>query len=117
MFGDYFKNLRKSKDITQKQIADALGKSTMLISGIETGKNGPFTESDLESVANVLSLSEEEKRQLYIEVAKEKGTLPAHLLEYVMSHDEVFCLLEILAQKKLEGTSLTEIVRYAKELE
>lgn len=117
MFGNYFKELRKSKDVTQKQIADAIGKSTMLISGIETGKNGPFTEADLESVSKVLSLSESEKKQLYIEAAKAKGTLPIHLLDYVIKHDEVFCLLEILAQKKLEGTSLTEIVRYAKEIE
>ena len=78
MFGDYFKELRKSKDVTQKQIADAIGKSTMLISGIETGKNGPFTEADLESVSEVLSLSEVEKKQLFIEAAKAKGTLPIH---------------------------------------
>ena len=116
MFGKYFKNLRKSKDVTQKQIANAIGKSIMLISGIETGKNGPFTEEDLESISKTLMLSETEKSQLFIEAAKTKGTLPAYLLDYVICHDDVYDLLEVLAQKNMEGTSLKEIVRYAKEL-
>lgn len=116
MFGTYFKNLRKSKNVTQKQIADAIGKSTMLISGIETGKNSPFVEEDLEIISKVLMLSKIEKSQLFIEAAKAKGTLPVHLLDYVIHHDEVYDLLEVLAQKNLEGIFLKEIVRYAKEL-
>lgn len=116
MFGNFFKNLRKSKNVTQKQIADAIGKSTMLISGIETGKNGPFTEADLELISKTLMLSETEKSQLFIEAAKTKRTLPAYLLDYVASHDDVYTLLEVLAQKNMEGKSLKEIVKYAKEI-
>ncbi len=41
-FGMYFRELRKSKQITQKQLASAIEKTPMLISGIETNKNGPF---------------------------------------------------------------------------
>lgn len=117
MFGKYFKNLRKAKNVTQKQIADAIGKSTMLISGIENGKNGPFTEKDLELISRVLMLSETEKSQLFIEAAKTKGTLPKYLLDYVLCHDDIYELLEVLAQKNMEEKTIKEIVKYAKELE
>lgn len=116
MFGIFFKNLRKSKNVTQKQIANAIGKSTMLISGIETGKNGPFTEADLELISKTLMLSETEKSQLFIEAAKTKRTLPTYLLDYVVCHDDVYDLLEVLAQKNMEGKSLKKIVKYAKEI-
>ena len=64
-FGSYFKNLRKSKHITQQQIANAIGKSKMLVSGVETNKNAPFIDEDLKFIVDVLSLSEEDERKLY----------------------------------------------------
>lgn len=117
MFGKYFKDLRKSKNVTQKQIADAIGKSTMLISGIETGKNGPFAEEDLESISILLRLSKMEKSRLFIEAARTKGTLPTYLLDYVMNNDEIYELLEVLVHKNMRESSLKEIVKYVKELE
>ena len=42
-FGDYFKNLRISKNITQKQIADAIGKNPMLVSNVENNKSTTAT--------------------------------------------------------------------------
>ena len=43
-FGTYFKKLRKAKGITQESVAVAIGKSKMLVSGVESGKNGAFIE-------------------------------------------------------------------------
>ena len=54
-FGTYFRELRRSKKITQKQLAGAIGKTPMLISGIETNKNGPFSDDDLSKIADCKS--------------------------------------------------------------
>lgn len=115
MFGEYFRTLRKNKNITQKQIAEAIGKTPMLISGIETGKNGPFSEEDLEIVSVVLNLDQNEKTDLMKEALKAKGKLPQHLLSYAVMHDEVFLLLETMAVKNLGKESLLRILKIVEE--
>ncbi len=37
----------------------------MLVSNVENGKNGPFSDSDLKKIVTFLELSKEEERQLY----------------------------------------------------
>lgn len=46
LFGSYFKKLRVDKNVTQRQIADVINKKPMLISNVENGKNGPFSDED-----------------------------------------------------------------------
>lgn len=45
-FGSYFRDLRIEKQITQKQIADVIKKKPMLVSNVENGKNGPFSDNE-----------------------------------------------------------------------
>lgn len=64
-FGSYFRDLRIEKQITQKQIADVIKKKPMLVSNVENGKNGPFSDNDLKKIVSFLELSKDEERQLY----------------------------------------------------
>lgn len=114
-FGSYFKNLRKSKHVTQQQIANAIGKSKMLVSGVETNKNAPFIDGDLKLIVEFLGLSEEEERKLYKEVAKARGKLPQYLLNYIIEYDEAYRLLEMCAKKNLGKDSLSQIIQIVKE--
>lgn len=98
-FGSYFKDLRNSKQVTQKQIADAIKKKPMLVSNVENDKNGSFSYGDLKKISIVLSLSDEEKRKLYKEAAKSREKLPKDLQEYIIKLDEACSLLEMLVQK------------------
>ncbi|MCH5264797.1 MAG: helix-turn-helix domain-containing protein [Lachnospiraceae bacterium] len=116
-FGTYFRELRKSKRVTQKQIADAIGKTTMLISGIETSKNGPFSDEDLKVVANFLDLTDVEYKALLIQAANARGKLPPYLLDYISKHSGVYNLLEVLAKKEMDDASLKKIVMYVEEIE
>ena len=114
-FGSYFKNLRESKHITQQQVAAAIGKSKMLVSGVETNKNAPFIDEDLKFIAGVLNLSEEEERKLYKEAAKARGKLPKYLLDYLIESDEAYNLLEMCAKKNLGKDSLSRIMQIMEE--
>ena len=69
-FGSYFRDLRIEKQITQKQIADVIKKKPMLVSNVENGKNGPFSDNDLKKIVSFLELSKDEERQLYKEAGK-----------------------------------------------
>ncbi len=113
IFGVYFRELRKSKQITQRTIAKAIGKSTMLISGVETSKNGPFSNDDLQIIADCLSLSQDEYVDLQIQAAKARGMLPPHMTDYIAEHDGVYKLLEILVQREMDEKSLIKLRTYA----
>ena len=51
----------------------------MLVSNVENGKNGPFSDNDLKKIVSFLELSKDEERQLYKEAAKARGKLPQEM--------------------------------------
>ena len=115
-FGEYFKKLRKDKDCTQEQIARMIGKSTMLISGVETEKNGPFLDKDLEIISNGLSLSESERKELFWAAAKARNKLPPHVSEYVMRHKDAILILEMMEKNNMNEASLKRVVKFMEEI-
>ena len=100
-FGSYFRNLRIEKQITQKQIADVIKKKPMLVSNVENGKNGPFSDNDLKKIVSFLELSKDEERQLYKEAAKARGKLPQEMQAYIIKTTK-----RITCSKHLQETSL-----------
>ena len=106
-FGSYFRDLRIEKQITQKQIADVIKKKPMLVSNVENGKNGPFSDNDLKKIVSFLELSKDEERQLYKEAAKAQA--------YIIKNDEAYYLLETLARNELGSESLSQIIQMVEE--
>jgi transcriptional regulator with XRE-family HTH domain len=111
-FGSYFRELRKSKHKTQEEIAVAIGKSKMLISGVETGRNQSFAESDIEKICKTLELTDVEKKELFLRAAKARGTLPAVINEYLFEHDDLTLMISNMASEKVNGDSLDRIIKY-----
>ncbi len=114
-FGAYFRYLRKEKRVTQKQVADVIKKKPMLVSNIENGKNGPFSDNDLKKIIIFLELSKEEERQLYKEAAKARGKLPQEMQAYIIENDEAYYLLETLTRNELGRESLSQIIQMVEE--
>ena len=113
--GSYFRDLRIEKKVTQKQIADAIKKKPMLVSNVENGKNGPFSDNDLKKIATFLELSKKEERQLYKEAAKARGQLPQEMQAYIIKNDEAYYLLETLARNELGKDALSQIIQMVEE--
>ena len=114
-FGKYFKSLRIKKNIRQKEIADCIGKSAMLVSGVENEKNGPFIEEDLIKISRCLGLSKKEEELLFIEAAIERGTLPGYLAQYMIQYRESYKLLAVLKEKKYKNKDISELIRKLEE--
>ena len=55
-FGRRLRQLRRQKDLTQEQLAEALGVSTEFVSNMERGINAPSFET-LEKIANALDVT------------------------------------------------------------
>lgn len=56
-FNDRFKELRKEKDLSQKELGDILGYSESTISLYESGKREPKNAGDLIKIANFFDVS------------------------------------------------------------
>jgi transcriptional regulator with XRE-family HTH domain len=115
-FGVYFKKLRNEKKMTQQQIADAIGKSKMLVSGVETNKNGPFLDMDLELISKAMGLSDKEKKELMIEASKGRKKLPEDIWDYVVQNKEAYEILEVATERKFNKKTLMKILEYSKEI-
>lgn len=114
-FGTYFKKLRKAKGITQESVAVAIGKSKMLVSGVESGKNGAFIEADLWKISKCLSLNEEEKSALFAQASIARKCFPDYMMKYIAKHDDVYRLLEMISEYNLDTNHIKEIQRYVEE--
>lgn len=111
-FGNYFRALRVAKGRTQAQIAKIIGKSKMLVSGIETNKNGPFNEMDLKKISKALDLTEMEKKKLSFEAAKARNKLPSHISKYVMRNEVAVEVLDVMVQNNFNNNALKKVIKY-----
>ena len=115
-FGLYFRELRVKKGFTQAQIAEAIGKTRMLVSGVETEKNGPFSECDLDKIAIALCLDDAEKKDLMYQAACSKNTIPADLMTYLNGHRNAFLLFELMERNQMNNELVQKLLEYAEEL-
>ena len=109
-FGEYFKNLRTSKNKTQAEIAEMINKTTMLVCGVEKGKNGPFSDEDLKKISKELDLSEKEKQELFIQAAIAHRGIPEHLFLYMKEAQNAYSLLYILDKKGYKNKDIERLI-------
>lgn len=79
-FGEYLKNLRLAKKVSQGKLAAAIGKTTMYISNIEKGKNNPPDELQLKKIADALNLNEQQFFELIDTAAATRNTVAHDLV-------------------------------------
>ncbi len=115
-FGPYFKDLRKSKNKTQEELAEAIGKSKMLISGVETGRNTSFSDEDIDKLIKVMELSDEEGEKLRIEASRASGKIPPITTRYLLNHEDLLIALGNMANRQLDGSQLKKIIECVEEV-
>ena len=64
-FGDYIKQLRKSRELTLQQAADYLNTVKSYISAVESKRKAPFTDEKMNLFIEFLELTEDETAILY----------------------------------------------------
>ena len=111
-FGSYFQSIRKSKNITQEEIANSVNKVKMTISQIENNKNEPPNGKFLKELIDSLSLSDEkQKRKLYFLASKQRKTLPIDIEEYFFSNEEIYNTIIRAMQKDKKDRDWKEIFK------
>lgn len=90
-FGIYLENLRRSRRIQQKQLADLMGINPCYVSTLERGRKGPPSAEVLNRLIKNLNLSRDEQEGLWrsVELSEMTFRLPEGMSqdEFEMVHD------------------------------
>lgn len=80
-FGEYLEQLRRSRYLQQKQLADIMGINPCYVSSLEKGRKGPPSKSVLEQLIEKLDLSQEEEDDLWksVELSDLNLRLPVNM--------------------------------------
>lgn len=80
-FGEYLEQLRRSRYLQQKQIADMMGINPCYVSSLEKGRKGPPSKQVLEQLIEKLDLSQEEEDGLWksVELSDRNLRLPINM--------------------------------------
>lgn len=111
-FGSYFQCIRKSKKITQDQVANYVNRNKMTISLIENNKNEPPNGKLLTKMIESLSLDDQKEiSKLYLLASKQRKTLPVDIEEYFFSNEEIYNSIVRGMKKNKENKDWENIFR------
>lgn len=92
-FGEFLQRKREEKQITLRRMAELLGFSAPFLSDVEKDRRNPPELAKLEQIADILSLSYEEKETMFNLAGKKRDSVAPDLPEYIMSRDYVAAAL------------------------
>ena len=101
--------MHNRKGFTQKQVADVIGKTLTLISGVEKGKNSSFQETDLLKITTMMKLTEKETNDLLWNAAKSRKQLPDYIVKSICSQEAIFEILNALPHGDYNVKELKDI--------
>lgn len=103
-FGDYIKKkrLEHPDDLTLKEVSAMLGISLSFLSDVENNRRKPFDKEKIETFANKLGLSEEEKAKMFDLAARDRGEVP-YDIEDIMMYGEIGEIARFALRQSNEG--------------
>ncbi|MBR1709719.1 MAG: helix-turn-helix transcriptional regulator [Clostridia bacterium] len=92
-FGEFLQRKREESKITLRKLAERLGFSAPFLSDVEKGRRNPPDLAKLEQIADILSLSTEDKQTMFDLAGKKRESVAPDLPEYIMSRQYVAAAL------------------------
>ena len=103
-FGDYLRELRKAKGLSQKELAERVGIDFTYLSKIETGNAAPPAEETIRKLAKELKADAE--KLIFL-----AGMVPKELGEVVTGSKAIPTLLRAMKDKEFTEEQLEECLR------
>lgn len=92
-FGEFLQRKREVSKITLRRLAEMLNLSAPFLSDVEKGNRNPPDLAKLEQIADILSLSNEDKHTMFDLAGKKRKSVAPDLPEYIMSRKYVVTAL------------------------
>lgn len=115
-FGNTLRKVRRNHKLTQQNVAEIIGKTSMYISGIESGKNGPLKEEDLKKIYLGVDLTNEERDSLEYAAFCSTGRVSAEIVNYLMDVKSTYGLLKVLSKDRATDSDIRRILEYYYEI-
>lgn len=110
-FGKKLKQLRISKDISLRRLAEVIGVSAPYLSDVERGRRNPLSAEYIELVADTLKLSPGEKTALFDAAAEFRGDAVApDVILYASKHKTISVALRKARDMKLGDEEWLKII-------
>lgn len=118
-FGEFLKEKRKSQKISLRELAKLLGISPPYMSDIENDHRNPPDKTKLDKIAQLLSLDQNERNQLYDLAATSKirsYVVSPDLAEFIMGNEKLRMALRKAKDKKINDKQWEKIIKTIDEL-
>ena len=92
-FGEFLQRKREEKEITLRKMAEKLGFSAPFLSDVEKSRRNPPDLAKLEQIADILSMSDEDKVTMFNLAGKKRDTVAPDLPDYIKSREYVAAAL------------------------
>lgn len=92
-FGEFLQRKREEKEITLRRMADKLGFSAPFLSDVEKGRRNPPDLAKLEQIADILSMSVEDKETMFDLAGKKRDSVAPDLPDYIKNREYVAAAL------------------------
>ena len=110
-FGQYLREIRKTKNISIRQLAKKVNKTPTYISDIENSNNYPPDKELLESIITALGIDEDKvKSMIYDLAAKERKDVPADVKEYIINNSDLLQFIRKTKDKQVSWSRVTQII-------
>ena len=92
-FGDFLQKKRTERQITLRKMAEMIGITAPYLTDIEKDRRNPPEMEKLETISNILILSDEEKTTMFDLAGKRRNSVAPDLPDYIMERDYVSAAL------------------------
>lgn len=103
LFGKRIKELRKSKEMTQEELADLLDVTKVSVCGYERGTRSPSIDK-LVAISEIFNVSLDYLLGREIKVENKEVRVSSqelHILAELKKHDKLFCFLQNRTEQKI----------------
>lgn len=92
-FGEFIQKKRLENEITLRKMAELIGITAPYLTDIEKDRRNPPEIQKLDKIAEILSLTEEEKAVMFDLAGKQRNSVAPDLPDYIMKRDYVAAAL------------------------
>lgn len=107
-FGSYLRDLRRSRRLTQQQLADAVGVDFTYVSKVENGRVDPPSEGTIRKIAEVLEADPED-------LVIRAGKVDPALKEAAAAEPQLALLLRTMSRKRPSPDQYRAMLRIAED--
>lgn len=92
-FGEFLQKKRLENEITLRKMAELIGITAPYLTDMEKDRRNPPEIQKLDKIAEILSLTEEEKAVMFDLAGKQRNSVAPDLPDYIMKRDYVAAAL------------------------